>query len=134
MTSAQIDKLSLDELRIAVAEERGWKFKIRTEGDMVYVLGPGDKDDDGAFHVNPLHPDRMNVLGIPDYPRDWDAAGELLEDWFASKGRYELIDMGIDHRCSLFPADKSDVWRGFGKTIPESVSRAWLKSRKGKTT
>lgn len=88
LTDEQIDALSLDALRIRVAQAVGWTWNEDT------VFQPGG----GAWSRRP-HADRADLFMslIPDYPRDMAAVWELAEAKHISVFRIEYDEGGPWH-------------------------------------
>lgn len=115
-----IDDMSLDELRLEIAKRRGWT-QFHIHADKTYGLPPERKYTDSR-------------IPVPDYPRSWQAAGELLEELrkslhiyagglvncFATPETWNLV------ACTE-PGMKQKWYEGKGCTFPEAASRTWLK-------
>jgi hypothetical protein len=107
MTPEQIDKLPIDDLRIAIAERRGWTQKRDCPGGVLRWIPPAD-----AITINP-----------PDYPRSWSTAGELLmkiKNW-------RIDSVGETYSLTIHLTN-GDFLMSYGDTAPEAISRCWLKA------
>jgi hypothetical protein len=104
----------LDELRVMIAEKRGWT-KVR----MTKILGL-------RGHV-PQH-DWDDAL--PDWPRDIAAAWELVEEMRAARVVFNFTYIGYASRwyCEL----AGGRYAKGGDTAPEAISRAYLQWKESK--
>jgi hypothetical protein len=120
----------LDELRLKIARLKGWAFPGETtQGDIDYLNN----------HYG------RSYRGIPDWSRDWNAAGQLLE---------EMVESGdglpdLNYVTGYVPGDMDALryvltmrmlskWIydyknmiGIGKTGPEAISRAYIRWKEG---
>lgn len=113
-----IDTMSIDDLRIAVARElMGWsEISSRRSADGTLT---------GVITTN----GRWIVDDIPDYPRDIAAAWlvvEKMRERYAVTLDDELRSLG-PWEFEIFCSGHKTIAQGHGKTAPEAICRAALK-------
>lgn len=107
MTHDEIAKLDAAQLRLAIAEEYGWK-----DMQMVYPEDP----EYYAWHAE-------KWVRVPDWPRDIAAAWDLVEEVRAAGGAI-YIDCLEDWRCLI-----EHNYEYYDYTDPSAliaICRAWL--------
>ena len=124
-----VDELTLEQLRVAIAERLGYKWKVLPGSPILMPPShPGLeywKDADPPVKLN-----RRHFALCPDWPADPAAADALLDDlesrgatWgleSLARGGYQLFVFGRTRDVIASSAA--------GKTRPEAICRAWLKA------
>ena len=123
----KVDDMTRDELRLAIAEKCGWKDihpsdpqpGLLTYPRFVLFGKPPDCSAGCQSHI------------VPDYPRSWEAAGELLDQLPNGKNDAckPVVERWTGMRgwcCSIWVTRDANV-ASQGDTAPEAICRAWLK-------
>jgi hypothetical protein len=106
----------LDELRLKIAKMSGWT-NIKIESAILR----------GEKWWNGIAPGRVMTDSVPDWPRDWNAAGKLLEevvsDPMTSQSLIYYQSMKY-WQCEIFT--NRQMRNADGATAPEAICRAYL--------
>jgi hypothetical protein len=125
-----VDEMTLDELRVAIAERLGYKWRRVDDDFMAFVAPDGRAVLSNKSGV--IADWKSGDVSWPNWPTDDAAATDLLRD-ADRRGWYVFLDNDAGYEGD---EGEPPIWNCciaggccFGvKTLSEAVSRAWLKA------
>ena len=143
-----VDELTLEQLRVAIAERLGWRWMRRADDGLAMLVPPGAyqlrSTKDGKPWLVPStagaerYKDWDTLIwtgaiseGLPNWPADIGAADALLDDLESRSGHWELASLsGGGYQLAVIIDTPAEIraFRAMGKTRSEAVCRAWLKA------
>ena len=144
-----VDELTLEQLRVAIAERLGWRWMRRADDGLAMLVPPGAyqlrSTKDGKPWLVPSTAgaerykdwDALIWTGaiserLPNWPADIADADSLLDDLDRRGAHYELASLAGEgfQLAIITDAPMDEIWSfsARGKTRPEAICRAWLKA------
>jgi len=144
-----VDEMTLEQLRVAIAERLGWRWMRRADDGLAMLVPPGAyqlrSTKDGKPWLVPSTAgaerykdwDTLIWTGaiserLPNWPADIADADSLLDDLDRRGAHYELASLaGTGYQLTIvMDGPDGEIWLiyGIGPTRPEAICRAWLKA------
>ena len=141
-----VDELTLEQLRVAIAERLGWRWMRRADDGLAMLVPPGayqlrsTKDDKPWLVPSTAGAERYKDWDtliwtgaiserLPNWPADIAAADALLDDLDKRGAHYTLTNQPPGFQLVVSRGGARSPWFiGKGGARPEAISRAWLKA------